>query len=426
VSKISPNFQILFQQTLKKAAHAMFYDAERGFLLQNVTIAVPSNWDTSGCGNRTFVPSVLKKPDVRIGPIHPVYKNTPWTQQSKACGARGDYISLSDAYFTDSNYTEDERARLLFRMWMRYRLGVFDDSSCKKGSDPEVCGSDLKVDTKHRNLCPNKDPSWMLKNIVKGNKFDKNQYVGPTFTYQKPIEPKLVIAFDSTMPQDEWSMTRAAFRSMLDYLTSDLELGLFGYYGKSSIQVYQDITLVTPNPDDFQNLTNKIYAQPTQGFKRSNITRALEQAVKMLQANESSAAGHSVFVIATKGSMNRTELERATKFAEMAKIRVSVIGVGLEQDEFYNFALLTEKTDGRFRNVAIHKTNGTNGTYTNISLLIDIEDGLVSALRAHGKEVGNSLLYSTKLTTINAGNLKGKFVYLFTSLHTVVCLLQSI
>ena len=405
----------------------MFDDTERGFLLQNITITVPSNWDTSDCGDRTFVPSVPKNPDVRIGPSHPVYKNRPWTQQSKGCGERGDYISLSDAYFTDSSYNETERARLLFRMWMRYHIGVFDDASCKNGRDAEVCGgSSFKVDKKHRNLCPRRDPSTMLKGVVGRKQFLKDSYFEPTFTYKKPIDPKLVIAFDGTMPQDEWSMTRAAFRSMLDYLTSDLELGLVGYYGRNKAKVYQDITLVTPNRTDFQDLVNKIDSQPT-NFRRSNITAALEQSVRMLQAGESSAAGHSVFVVATKGSINETELERATKFAEMAKIRVSVIGVGLEQDEFYNFTLLADKTDGQFHNVTIHKIEdmGMNRTYTSISSLIDIEDGLVSALRAHGETVGNNLLYPTKLTTSTAGKMRGKFVCLFRYLHTVVCLLQE-
>ena len=69
--------------------------------------------------------------DVHVGLDHPIYRKSPFTQQSRGCGQSGDHISMPYHFFTDWNTTMEvfgeNPAKTFVHEWSKYRYGVFDE-----------------------------------------------------------------------------------------------------------------------------------------------------------------------------------------------------------------------------------------------------------------------------------------------------------
>ena len=68
--------------------------------------------------------------DVHIGLDHPIYREIPFTQQSRGCGQNGDYISIPYHFFTNWNHTVEvfgNPAKTFVHEWSKYRYGIFDE-----------------------------------------------------------------------------------------------------------------------------------------------------------------------------------------------------------------------------------------------------------------------------------------------------------
>ena len=60
---------------------------------------------------------------------HPVYQQTPFTQQSRECGHRGDYISIPFQFLTNWNNTWSafgDPSKFFVNEWSKLRYGIFD------------------------------------------------------------------------------------------------------------------------------------------------------------------------------------------------------------------------------------------------------------------------------------------------------------
>ena len=78
-----------------------------------------------------FFFSELQDVDVHVGLDHPIYRKSPFTQQSRGCGQSGDHISMPYHFFTDWNTTMEvfgeNPAKTFVHEWSKYRYGVFDE-----------------------------------------------------------------------------------------------------------------------------------------------------------------------------------------------------------------------------------------------------------------------------------------------------------
>ncbi|XP_014279216.1 calcium-activated chloride channel regulator 1 [Halyomorpha halys] len=124
---------------------------------KSVTVLVPGNWPDSCVPAHSTVPAQGEKPDIRVALSHPVFRDMPWTQQSKPCGHQGDFIYLSYRLLIDQHH--HDIGRVLVREWAKYRYGVFDEVGYVDDSVYPTCyHSDLKDDYQV-NGCSDKDIS---------------------------------------------------------------------------------------------------------------------------------------------------------------------------------------------------------------------------------------------------------------------------
>lgn len=65
-----------------------------------------------------------------MGLEHPVYRRSPFTQQSRGCGEPGDFIALPHQFLTAWNKTWEtwgDPAKLFVHEWAKLRYGIFDE-----------------------------------------------------------------------------------------------------------------------------------------------------------------------------------------------------------------------------------------------------------------------------------------------------------
>jgi hypothetical protein len=86
---------LMFEQMSMTEASQFLHQALDGRAYwRSVTVLLPDSWPAN-CVPRPVVGSSGELPDISVGVPHPVFGNTPWTQQSQGCGQRGDMIYLS-------------------------------------------------------------------------------------------------------------------------------------------------------------------------------------------------------------------------------------------------------------------------------------------------------------------------------------------
>ena len=319
-------------------------------------------------------------------------------QQGQGCLKMGDYINIPNAYLDDLSVNQTEKSRYLSRMWTRYRFGIFNDQTCTNNPKVgwEYCPSGFSP-ILQTGLC-GMGTSGIAFQI--GDLAEKQfPYLKPRFQYLAYRWPRIVVALDSAMEPQESSMAKAAFRMMLNYLNRDIGIGILGY-SETDVTIYQNMTKVSRNYYD--ELTDSITFQDAISGK-SNLTRALEKAVQVIESFGSLPAGQAVFVIATAASCNE-QVEKALAFAQARKIRVSVIAFGLSEKQQYQLSTLTGKTNGFFHHLP--KVIKENGKFDYIPLLTGLEDGLVSALRHHGGELARFIQQSAALQQLVNGSGK--------------------
>lgn len=101
--------------------------------LKSATIVVPATWKDSSCRDVILQPTgnvAIRDPDVLVDPEHPIYGNSPYTQQSKGCGESGDFVSLPAEFLTKWNSTVQafgDPAKIFVHEFVKHRFGIFDE-----------------------------------------------------------------------------------------------------------------------------------------------------------------------------------------------------------------------------------------------------------------------------------------------------------
>ena len=100
---------------------------------KGITIVVPSTWRDGKCQEVIRPPKndiPYREADVKITVGHPIYGGTPYTQQSRQCGLRGDFTNLPYTFLAAWNETKEtlgNPAKLFVHEWMKLRYGIFDE-----------------------------------------------------------------------------------------------------------------------------------------------------------------------------------------------------------------------------------------------------------------------------------------------------------
>lgn len=87
-----------FQVSMASGSKSIHESLEGRASLGSVAVLLPSHWPDSCVPTPGIVPqpSQGEVADIKVGPSHPVYFDTIWTQQSRGCGESGDFIYISE------------------------------------------------------------------------------------------------------------------------------------------------------------------------------------------------------------------------------------------------------------------------------------------------------------------------------------------
>ena len=89
----------------------------------------------AGLINISILLNILQAPDVYVSDQHSIYRQTPFTQQSRGCGHRGDYISIPFQFLTNWNNTWEafgDPSKIFVNEWAKLRYGIFDQHGYPK------------------------------------------------------------------------------------------------------------------------------------------------------------------------------------------------------------------------------------------------------------------------------------------------------
>ncbi|XP_076054076.1 uncharacterized protein LOC143032832 [Oratosquilla oratoria] len=116
-------------ELLLNATSLLLYSVTgRKLFFQQVTVVLPRGWECTGLDigvqkeGETWENAAL-----RMGPRHPIFGDTPWTQQTQGCGRQGDFVYLSEEFVQYLSDVLGSQEHVLLHEWAKYRWGVFEE-----------------------------------------------------------------------------------------------------------------------------------------------------------------------------------------------------------------------------------------------------------------------------------------------------------
>ncbi|XP_068219578.1 calcium-activated chloride channel regulator 1-like isoform X2 [Palaemon carinicauda] len=137
-SKISPDHCKTIvdglQMVLTSWSEALYLATEGMMSLRSASVIYPRHWGTRSCvphASPNPPPIPTHPPHIKLGAPHPVFGDSPWTQQSRGCGQPGDYIYMGVGFLEAANSSASHVSRaasILVGEWGKYRWGLFSEA----------------------------------------------------------------------------------------------------------------------------------------------------------------------------------------------------------------------------------------------------------------------------------------------------------
>ena len=124
---------LIFQKLLSEGSHALYEALDEKVYLKSATIVIPHSWRDSVCQTEIRAPRAptpYRTPDIKITDKHSLYGETPFTQRSRGCGEKGDFMSIPYQFLTTWNNTWEtygDPAKLFVKEWAKLRYGIFEE-----------------------------------------------------------------------------------------------------------------------------------------------------------------------------------------------------------------------------------------------------------------------------------------------------------
>ncbi|XP_069188438.1 calcium-activated chloride channel regulator 1 isoform X2 [Procambarus clarkii] len=144
----------------------VLYEAtRRRAYFREVTIVVPSTWNSSEHYMKTQGSGYVSGADVRVDLPHPIHADDPYTLQLGGCGEPGAYVHLSPTYaasmYSALQHTYGPPGKVLVHEWAHLRWGVFDEYGEHGTITPAFyIGEDMQV---HATGCTDSIKGWLRK-----------------------------------------------------------------------------------------------------------------------------------------------------------------------------------------------------------------------------------------------------------------------
>ncbi|XP_066980825.1 calcium-activated chloride channel regulator 1-like isoform X2 [Macrobrachium rosenbergii] len=122
------------QTVLTSWSEALHVATEGMLSLKSASVIYPRHWTSRSCvphPSPNPPPIPTHPPHIKLGAPHPVFGDSPWTQQSRGCGQPGDYIYLGVGFLEAANSSASHVSRaasILVGEWGKYRWGLFSEA----------------------------------------------------------------------------------------------------------------------------------------------------------------------------------------------------------------------------------------------------------------------------------------------------------
>ncbi|TRY61771.1 hypothetical protein TCAL_12265 [Tigriopus californicus] len=128
-AEVLRNLKVVLSSASKRLHQAL---DERAYF-KDITVIVPRNWRDSTCQTPIAAPmggSTFVDPDILVGKDDPIHGHSIFTQQSRSCGQRGDFMFVPYLFLTSLNDTWStwgDPGKTFVHEWSKLRYGVFDE-----------------------------------------------------------------------------------------------------------------------------------------------------------------------------------------------------------------------------------------------------------------------------------------------------------
>ena len=118
---------------MNEGSHALYEALDEKVYLKSVTIVIPHSWRDGVCQTEIRAPRAptpYRHPDIKINGKHSLYGETPFTQRSRGCAQKGDFMSIPYHFLTAWNNTWEtygDPAKLFVKEWAKLRYGIFEE-----------------------------------------------------------------------------------------------------------------------------------------------------------------------------------------------------------------------------------------------------------------------------------------------------------
>ncbi|KAM3915687.1 calcium-activated chloride channel regulator 1-like [Leptodactylus fuscus] len=128
----NPQLITAIKDMVSEASFYLFYATKRRFFYREVTILIPSTWQSFSFQRPRY--ELYQQASVIISSPNLNYGNDPYTLHYKGCGNRGKYIHFTPEYLMDDSFLPvyGPRGKVFLHEWAHFRWGVFDEYNYEK------------------------------------------------------------------------------------------------------------------------------------------------------------------------------------------------------------------------------------------------------------------------------------------------------
>nr|XP_045605220.1 calcium-activated chloride channel regulator 3A-1-like isoform X1 [Procambarus clarkii] len=160
-----PNIITNLKKMFTDGSLVLYEATRRRAYFREVTIVVPSTWNSSEHYMKTQGSGYVSGADVRVDLPHPIHADDPYTLQLGGCGEPGAYVHLSPTYaasmYSALQHTYGPPGKVLVHEWAHLRWGVFDEYGEHGTITPAFyIGEDMQV---HATGCTDSIKGWLRK-----------------------------------------------------------------------------------------------------------------------------------------------------------------------------------------------------------------------------------------------------------------------
>ncbi|XP_065576990.1 calcium-activated chloride channel regulator 1-like isoform X3 [Artemia franciscana] len=115
------------KQSFVDASSALHDATDQKLFFRSATVLLPTVWSNCQKQVEPATGESCQDAEFRIENSSPLFGDSVYTQQSKGCGKRGDFVQIPTSFYDMNSNTHGHKGKTLLHEWAKVRYGVFDE-----------------------------------------------------------------------------------------------------------------------------------------------------------------------------------------------------------------------------------------------------------------------------------------------------------